>query len=634
MAEMIPDRLPRGASKGEKIMFEILQKLPESCLVYYEPVIADRYPDFVVISPELGVLIVEVKGWYPKHIVGGDMEQVIIHERGHESRTKHPLRQARDYMYNLMDHSRHHTEYGKLLNPAGKHQGKFAFPFGYAVVLSNITGAQLHNHPVGDLTAIFPNKKVITRDVLLETWQVLEEDQLIKTLKELFDPWWRFEPLDERTIDALRAIIHPEIVISDATVPEAPSTLDRSRSLPLKVLDTRQENNARNIGTGHRIIYGVAGSGKTVLLIARARLLSRQAPEAPILVLCYNVAFAAYLQSQLDDLPNVDVYHFHGWAKKHGLRFSPGESDETLGEKLLERLENGYGDAEYYDTVLIDEAQDFVPNWFQCVLSAMRDPNDGDLLIVGDGSQGLYRDKRTSWKALGIHAQGRTVHAKFDLDKNYRNTREIVELASIFIEDSMEDGSRDTQEADGIVAMVVDPRKTLRSTGQRPPLFINASREAEIDTIVQTIVKLLDGESGFGGIDGPIAPDDIAILYRYAGQRNRPLLETLISRIQAVAPVVWLSASQEDKSRIDQPGVKILTMHSSKGLQYRVVFVIFADQLPPYFTETEADLLMEHRLMYVALTRAEDVAIVTSAGRSMFVEMMQRSDQAEVHYAP
>jgi superfamily I DNA and RNA helicase len=38
------------------------------------------------------------------------------------------------------------------------------------------------------------------------------------------------------------------------------------------VLDRRQENNARKIGEGHRIIYGVAGSGKTVLLIARATL--------------------------------------------------------------------------------------------------------------------------------------------------------------------------------------------------------------------------------------------------------------------------------------------------------------------------------------------------------------------------
>ena len=38
MAEMIPDRLPSGASAGEKRVFEAPQRLPDNCIVYYEPV--------------------------------------------------------------------------------------------------------------------------------------------------------------------------------------------------------------------------------------------------------------------------------------------------------------------------------------------------------------------------------------------------------------------------------------------------------------------------------------------------------------------------------------------------------------------------------------------------------------------
>ena len=51
MAEMIPDRLPGGASAGEKKVFALLQQLPDEVIAYYEPVIAGRYPDFIVIIP-------------------------------------------------------------------------------------------------------------------------------------------------------------------------------------------------------------------------------------------------------------------------------------------------------------------------------------------------------------------------------------------------------------------------------------------------------------------------------------------------------------------------------------------------------------------------------------------------------
>ena len=54
--------------------------------------------------------------------------------------------------------------------------------------------------------------------------------------------------------------------------------IDTQQCFALVVLDRKQENNARKIGEGHRIIYGVAGSGKTVLLIARAKWLHDRDP--------------------------------------------------------------------------------------------------------------------------------------------------------------------------------------------------------------------------------------------------------------------------------------------------------------------------------------------------------------------
>jgi hypothetical protein len=54
MAECIPDRLSAKASRGEERTFALLKKLPDDYLIYYEPNIDNRHPDFIVIAPDLG----------------------------------------------------------------------------------------------------------------------------------------------------------------------------------------------------------------------------------------------------------------------------------------------------------------------------------------------------------------------------------------------------------------------------------------------------------------------------------------------------------------------------------------------------------------------------------------------------
>lgn len=68
----------------------------------------------------------------------------------------------------------------------------------------------------------------------------------------------------------------------------------------LRVMDLQQEQLARSLGDGHRVIHGVAGSGKTMILGYRAELLAKAANK-PILVLCYNEPLAANLASMADD---------------------------------------------------------------------------------------------------------------------------------------------------------------------------------------------------------------------------------------------------------------------------------------------------------------------------------------------
>jgi hypothetical protein len=619
MAEMIPDRLPNRASAGEKKVFSILQKLPDDYIVYYEPIIENRYPDFIIICPDLGILIIEVKGWYSKDILGGDLNTVLIKTPHMEGKCNHPIRQARDYMLSLMDKCRESINGRTLIHNNGEFQNKFIFPFGNFVVLSNITSTQIKNHDLGDLSTIFPSSKVVTRDII-EEWDddSFSGEELQKAIQHFFDPFWNIKRLTENQINVIRAIIHPEIIITQPNLNlKNEVVIDKtSKESSLKVLDLKQENNARKIGDGHRIIYGVAGSGKTILLTSKAKLLSSQDESLKILFLCYNVTLSAYLSEVLTNYQNVTVKHFDGWAKSNGITRKKGEQNEHFGNRLLQKLEKGCEDSRKYDVILIDEAQDFDASWFKCVLAAMVDQYDGDLIIVGDGSQGLYPRKKISWKDIGINAQGRTIYKKFDLDKNYRNSREIIELALIFSESSNDD-------EDSIISIQVDPIKCPRSTGIMPVLIKSKNRQEECDVAIQIVKNLLDGK-WFGKDIEPINPQNIGILYPLAAKYEKRLLINLVYSLQELAPAKWLNQDKFSRTQVSDESIKIQTIHSAKGLQYQSVILLWADHLPKTFVP-EPDIEADKKLLYVGLTRPEDYLVISASGSSDFISRIEGS---------
>src|ERR1700736_3393985 len=143
MARIVPAQLPKQATHGEERLFALLQQLPEDCIVYYEPFIGKRCPDFLLISPRQGLLIIEIKSWRAKDLVGGDSYSVVLQDRGQPVTRIHPVRQARDYMFKLMDYCRENLWCSPLLHPEGEYRGRFFFPFGHLAILTNITRDQL-----------------------------------------------------------------------------------------------------------------------------------------------------------------------------------------------------------------------------------------------------------------------------------------------------------------------------------------------------------------------------------------------------------------------------------------------------------------------------------------------------------
>lgn len=380
----------------------------------------------------------------------------------------------------------------------------------------------------------------------------------------------------------------------------------------LQVLDHRQEQLARSVGEGHRVFFGVAGSGKTVLLLARAKLLAAD-PSKRILILCYNRALGTYLRASLGGDPayrGVQVFTFHAWARERtGLVQQPGEPQDEHFRRLEQTVQEqaaGWRTEEKYDAVLVDEGHDFRPEWFRACVSALKKGTEGDLLVAVDGAQSLYgRPRSFTWKTVGVNAQGRSQR----LDRNYRNTREVLELA-------WEVTQAQRTDADETETHIrVRPAKAERS-GPVP-----VYRSCATATQEQTAVVQFFREFRTQGI-----PDrDVAVLYP---RREWTRVENLVQALRQVGEVCWITDPDNPLMRDRFPGtagVRVSTIHSAKGLEFAAVILACLDQLPGEMFGDEAANL---NLLYVGLTRACDRLAMTWVGRSDFTRRIEASGKA------
>jgi superfamily I DNA/RNA helicase len=407
--------------------------------------------------------------------------------------------------------------------------------------------------------------------------------------------------------------------VAESLPPQATSVQLTISDISLKALDLQQELAARSVGYGHRLIFGVAGSGKTVVLISRARLLAEVARKR-VLILCFNVTLCSFLAKNLEDVRDqVTVRHFDGLASEFDVRRQHWQSHSKLGERLLEKLQRDQVDP-VYDALLIDEAQDFDPSWFVCAMRLVRDPQEADVLIVGDGNQGIYGRRRTSWSSLGIRAKGRTNY----LRKSYRSSKEIIQFAAPF-------ASTEDQEDDGVSPIAVDPAQATRSSGILPVLMRAANRQGETENVVELIGSLINGRLVDKQLPEALHPSDIAVLIPAITEELNPIFRRFCNQLdQRQIPYLWLSNRDDRKARtrISENRVKLQSIHSSKGLQYKAVIALWSDVLPnTAWAENEEEQRM---LLYVALTRAEDYLIVSYSGESPFLTILINSGHAQL----
>ncbi len=605
MATLIPalsSCKPRMTS-GEKRFAERLEQLLEAdYLCWYDVPIGgkQRHPDFVVLHPSRGLLVLEVKDWKLDTIVSMDRFNVTFradNATGVKAELN-PLVKARQFamvLTNILSND------PQLCVPEGQpHAGQLLFPYGYGVVFSNITRRQFE---ASELQYVLSEHLLIFKDEMTES---VDAEAFQERLWQMFNVQFKHK-LSVPQMDRIRWHIFPEIRITQGSLFGAePTTLDHENTAQaiLRVMDIQQEQLARNLGEGHRVIHGVAGSGKTLILGYRCQLLARTQSK-PILVLVYNISLAAKLESLLAQRglsDRVSVRHFHRWCLEQLGTYhipKPLESGRAFYPKLVESVsravEQGHIPRAQYGAVLIDEGHDFEADWLK-LITQMLDPVSNSLLLLFDDAQSIYkttRSKNFSFKSIGIQAQGRTTVLRI----NYRNTNEILQFAYDFAQEILTPTDADD---DGVP--LVKPEVAGRH-GPLPELLQLPSLRAEANALV-TQFKSFKAEGK--------AWHEMAILYS-ASFVAEQIVETFG---REGLPIEWLKDNASKRFNAAAESIKLMHLKSSKGLEFPYVAIAGVGYLP-YQSEVE-----DARLLYVGMTRATEHLLMTSSRDSIFVQRL------------
>ena len=369
----------------------------------------------------------------------------------------------------------------------------------------------------------------------------------------------------------------------------------------LAVLDRMQQRLAFHLGDGYRVIRGVAGSGKSLILTARARHLVERDPSHRVLITCYNVIIAAALAEEVADLPTVEVRSLDSFAwrvlQSAGGRAPSGDDRFMRSRELAaDHLRSGRCPPEFkYDAVLVDEGQDFDPLMLDVAFGALNDP-EGDFVVVMDGVQNIYRRNGKAWRANGKTAQGRSSLLRV----NYRNTHEILDLAYALLER----GQAQDASGEGSIPednQVVRPEATSRR-GARPQVISATSVGAEVRAACEQIERWHRNED--------VPWEDILILFGDQRKYQGKLFYECKAR---GIPYFCATFSSKTRRQIVEIGdvVRSASIMSAKGIEFPRVVVLGANHVA---IGPESDETDHRRLVYVGMTRATDHLLLTVSG--------------------
>ena len=310
-------RIHKRCNTGERLVLEQLRRcLSDDYIVWYDIPVGplQRQPDFVVFNPRRGILVLEVKHWKLSTIQAADRSRVTLALDDGPKSSQHPLEQAYECALQINTSLEKDPQ---LKQAEGRYVGKCAVPYGWGAIMSNIRHKQIADT---DFEDIFPASRTLLRDDLDDA---ITPEQFQERLWGLFTTFFP-TALTLPQQDRVRWHMFPEVRVTNLSATQK-AAVEKAGQLAIpdliQVMDMNQEQAARSLGEGHRVIHGAAGTGKTMILVFRAQHLAQQAePGAqPILVLCYNRPLADRIEHLLADRgvdpAQVTTRTFHSWCE-------------------------------------------------------------------------------------------------------------------------------------------------------------------------------------------------------------------------------------------------------------------------------------------------------------------------------
>lgn len=255
-----------------------------------------------------------------------------------------------------------------------------------------------------------------------------------------------------------------------------------------------------------------------------------------------------------------------------------------------------------YTHLIIDESQDLTKVQLEFLKCIYQEKSYSSILFVADNTQSIYSQswlgKGRPYTSIGYDMSGKSR----TLSKNYRTTTEISKAAFELIEN-------DTS----INANVDFVKPSLIDRHGHPPIyrfFMNS--QDQINYLLKEI-KILTND------------------YRYSEicvvAKEKRLIESVSQGLESGE--IPNEILQSTDANFDSDKVKLVTMHSIKGLEFKVIFLIDLNEgvIPNtrlYDLDDEETLDSEERkLLYVGMTRANELLYMSSVKKpSKFIKEM------------
>lgn len=385
-----------------------------------------------------------------------------------------------------------------------------------------------------------------------------------------------------------------------------------------------------------RLVRGVAGSGKTVVLahwlMQTVKRLADQ-PNVRIWAVFANRSLQSLIgesitsaweqatQGQSFPWDRVELHHIREildvLLPEVGLsadRFQfdyDRASEAYLKRKPMDQI------APRCDALFIDEAQDLGPNTLKLLSSIVRrsdanDENSRSINIFYDNAQNIYGRSTPKWSDLGLDMRGRSTVMK----ESFRSTRPITEFAlNVLYQLQPPETNPDHKE---LVARGLIERSTRHGAdwwnvrfnqieGPKPEFRRYASLEQEFEAIGDYCRELISVQG--------VQPSDICLIYNGS---NIPhwLEKSMMPRLTGLG--VDLSVQTNKPFERSSNQLLATTSHSFKGYDSEVVIIPGVDQ---YKAQGKGVLANN---LYVAMTRARSVL-------ALFAQRMNDSDAKQLY---